>query len=826
MNETIMQCCYTNSTQKVDGKVSSGWKVVAATPTLPMPAYAQCEKLLSKNSSITSSMTDESGKVLNLLEISGDGSYLYVSRSKYGSLDLLGRANMFAHAYIFPCKAQEEVSDPNRFVTLDRSNFAATEEEAAVERSQLVRATPLTIESALQAAGMGASEYLTLIRCVYAQYCEKRGGKPLFIQYDGSDENMQSILYAIYYGLPFGVRRHLMVASAVCNGINEKNIVFSQTATTQDCFVDPRTGRNNVLNNKIESKLERYGFVDYALTADVDPLAYFAALEAKAMELGDPTADNELILKIAHQIMVSGDYSKLSEKDLDNRVADALRSKSQGSQAMDEYIAELLEEIRKREMFLTDATEDALAERLAVTENRRFMQAGEQYNIFRMSTMTMEDAAGKLAAISATAFERYKNSLLTIPQGMDILDYYYANYSLTEDAITWEGLEDLLVKTAYLSKRQRTLDMIDSKAWALYREALTQKGQTIPVFHKLIDLMQKMYPGSSEQFKQSAAQLYWQDKKVTDFCLADLSEYRLMSGGNDFMCQLYSGMHLIINDYRTKDEEAFLMSVLQFFRDFRNYIAENRLQADVIQTLETEINTLGVAKRSLKTWMEIAALSRDQEVLRYILNAKKQLLDGNYEDFVSTFEKVISVSTMIRHYKELMGKVTRRFLKICYGHDGQNNPIPLDVWLIIGSANNPTSFEIFDSISEDKLPAILQMDSGEVVAQSQLLTREEYVEQAEVYCQNKGAEAKTVRKWLSEIKAAEKRRKQEEKKSSSARRGSQPQDPEPAGKREWFYGDDSESSHSDTGSRKGSGKSRDEGQKKGFLSGLFGGKKK
>ena len=101
MAERILQSCYTNASYDIGGKVSSGWQSVSVSEDLPESAYNTCVGFQSKNSAIQKEMLDEHGNTLNLLEIIGDGIYVYIIRTQYGLKDRLGRANMFSHAFIF-----------------------------------------------------------------------------------------------------------------------------------------------------------------------------------------------------------------------------------------------------------------------------------------------------------------------------------------------------------------------------------------------------------------------------------------------------------------------------------------------------------------------------------------------------------------------------------------------------------------------------------------------------------------------------------------------------------------------------------------------------
>ena len=182
MSEKILQCCYTNLTEEKNGIVSSGWVPVAVSDNLPTDAKDGCLKKQTVLSAINKEMKDEQGEILNLLEVSGDGSYIYVMRTQYGLKDRTGtRDNMFSHAYVFPCKGEDIVTDPNVFLTLTRDNFVADLESAEARKAKeaLDRPPAMTLNSAVERSGMTGEGYLQLIRCVYAQYVERRNPKPL-----------------------------------------------------------------------------------------------------------------------------------------------------------------------------------------------------------------------------------------------------------------------------------------------------------------------------------------------------------------------------------------------------------------------------------------------------------------------------------------------------------------------------------------------------------------------------------------------------------------------------------------------------------------------
>lgn len=771
MTENIMQCCYTNAVQEIGGKISSGWQPVAVSDNIPSEAYNGCVSLQNANSTIQSHMVDERGNVLNLYEITGDGSFVYVSRTQYGLVDRLGRPNMFSHAYIFSWKREDVVGDPNTFLTIDKSNFADNEESAKIEKSNLNRNAAFTLERAMSVAGLTQSTYLTLIQCVYSQFSERKAAKPLFVNYDGSEEQMQAILYCIYYGLPHYVRKSLSIASAVSNTSDSKNIIFSEFASKHETYIIPQTGENNLLTQRTERKIARFGFVDYAARncASLDAKQYFAQLDKLAMEFGDPTASNELVLKIAHQMIEGFKLSDLSEEELDSRLSDALRSKTYGSQRMEDYISDMLDEVRSRKMFLTEESEANLADRLAAPTTARLADAGEQYNIYRFSTLSVEEAAKMLTHMSSSIFARYSQTLAKSTKGLQILDHYYAEYSLVGREVTWEALSSLLDETSFMTSRLKTTDLIDAKAWERYYSLVEKKGEAVKAYDSLMALMGKLYGvGNQYQYEQAAREAYWERKSFDDFAYEDLSEYKAMTVSS-LKCNMFAHMYQVMDVFKNNGEDPFLEYLNAFCRKFKTQIDEGKLTDVILQAIERELRVFCMNPSYLSKWMKVAALADAEELLKEILVIKKSIRARDYGTFISTYLKVIGASSFSRNSASLMKAVSTTICEECTKMDNEYEPIPLDVWMLLGSSQYANSFELFDTLSP--APQIFQINETLVVMQSKLLTRQPYSAQAEAYAQSKGVESKTVRKWLNELKAVEKRKKAEEKKARSESEG-------------------------------------------------------
>lgn len=771
MTEKIMQCCYTNAVKEIGGKISSGWQAVVVSEHIPSEAYANCVSLQNANSTIQSHMVDERGNVLNLLEITGDGAYVYVSRTQYGLTDRLGRPNMFSHAYIFSWKQEGILSDPNIFLTLTADNFAKDEESAGRPKESLARSAPFTLERALERSGMTEETYLTLIRCVYARFMERKATKPVFIQYDGSEEQLQAILYCIYCGLPYCVRRSLSIASAASNTTKNHHLVFSAAAAGHDSFVVPQTGENNVLTPRTQRRIARYGFVDYAVRncrGDMD--AYFQRLESLAMELGDSTASDELILKIAHQLLQNPAVPAMSDEELSGSLSDALRSRGYGSQRMEEHISAMLQEVCRRRISLTEESVANLDQWLASPVTAALADAGEQYNIYTISTLSMQDAAKRLHSLPQPVFERYSQVLRNSEGGLKILDCYYADYGLEGREITWSALEELLTEASYVRGAVMVKERVNKEAWKLYGAQLDRPGQAISAYQSLMRLMGGLL--SQERLAacgEAARNRYWERLGLESFSYSRCEEYGAMRSDHR-QYRLFWDLCVVLQNYEPSRVDGFLQILNQFSNRHGQELSDSEHANAIVKKLEEELCLIDPQAEKLSGWIDAAAIPDARYILGDILTLRGQLQRQDYEGLVDTFQQM-EQNSLASDGTRLMRIVGETAVEECRLNDAPEHYVPLDVWLTLGKllyAEN--AFEIFDELE----PCVLQADEEQVVGQSKLLGTPPYVSQIEDYVQSKGksAKAKIAHKWLNELKAADRRRRAEERRQRKEADGS------------------------------------------------------
>ncbi len=379
--EPIYQCCYTNATQSAWDKVTSGWQATIVSPDIPQDAYETCVKLQNANASLCASAVDEQGNVLNLQEIVGDGSYLYVIHTQFGLTDRLGRPNLFSHAVIFPLRNNRDVLwNPNFYLALHPSAFLTGGERFTWEKVPIYNEPSLSLEEAMRRAGLDRERYATLVKCIYAQSSGSKGAKPLYIEYDGTARQLRGLLTCIYEGIPWYMRRSLRIASCPTANDGSKDLVFSRNARTKGSYLIPQTGENDILTTRVERKIQRYGFIDYAareLPLEDFP-AHFERLERIAIGLGDMSASNNQILKLAFYFWTR-DVSAYTNEELESNLSDALRLPPADNQLLENFLIRMLTEADRRGLHPTDESRTLLDAWMSTTKSEELKAAGRKY---------------------------------------------------------------------------------------------------------------------------------------------------------------------------------------------------------------------------------------------------------------------------------------------------------------------------------------------------------------------------------------------------------------------------------------------------------------
>lgn len=746
MIKNVLQCCYTNASEDIGGKVTSGWKAVAYSAEIPAEAFTECKAIQNANSAIQGPMFDEQGGVLNLLEVCGDGSFFYIIRTQYGLLDRLGRANMFSHAYIFPCS--QAVTDPNIILTIEKSNFSDNEEAASAQREMLLRTPAYSLDTAMEKAGLTPETYMKLVRSVYVRMTEQKKGEPLYIQYDGTEDQLCAVLYCIYRGLPFYLRKILKSASAPANFPESRNIIFSIKATQHQYHIVPQTGENTVLSPRAERRIERYGFIDYAVRnyGHIDGEDFYRQLERLAIEMGDPTASNETLLRLAYQLMERPNPGEYSDENLENWLADALRVRARGA-VLERCIALMLNELRHRGRFLDDEVEVTLTNRLGSTTNPELAEAGEKYNISRFATLPVEEAARRLGAMTAENFARYSKTLAKSAQGLAILDLYFEG-RLKSGQPTWDKLSEVLTLSAHMQDRPLTKKIASDQCWTLYSKALDSRAEIKPDYELYVQLMENLSPSrGNSKWASEAKRAYWEAVTFETFDYGNYEEYKFMQTDTG-RCKMFLEVMTIAGYLGNGEDEIFLVNVQHFFSVHDKEVEGKQFESAIAVFSRMVKEIYRGADKDFTRWVRVAARANTPKVLQSALKVRKAIAGQDIDSIMGAYQALLETSGQGGMVRLFVREINAILIDWCANHDTPMHPIPLDMWLSISRSQHGNAFQIFDDVE----PQILKMDPDMI--ESKLLTKSYIQTDAESYIQAKGDEARTVKKWMATIKRA------------------------------------------------------------------------
>ena len=764
MPVTVYQCCYTNATETVGGVTTSGWKAVAVSAGIPNDAYENCVRLQVARSSIQGAMVDEANQVLNLLEFESDDSFAYVLRSQYGLRDSMGRANMFSQAFVMPWD-ENVLSNPWAVLGIADDNFHYNTEEAVGANERLNMLPAPELGQALDVAGIDSAAYIDLMHAVLARLLEKSCFDPLYVQYDGSAQQMRAVLMCIYSGLPLHMRKMLTSVSCPTSTDESKKLVFATDAKAKTCFAIPATGENNIVTRRMLGRIARAGYMDYLpLHLEDEGIGhYYESLAELAAELGDQSASNANVLHVAYKILAGTDFSAQEDDEIRNDVADALIVDWHGSERMEDHATMLLCLATKRGIKLTDASERDLNIRVANARTDAFRDAAEGYVIIRFSRMPEDEAAARLGQMGRDSFSRYQSRLLQNDRGRKILDIYYADQARIAEPGGWDALREVSHDSRVLEECPKTRDALDAAASDLYNSSLSSAPAASAAYDEYIAFMRDAF-GSNDllSVEQGAKETFWEGMTLSkydsryredyDHLYVDCSIANAVIGLDDAL--------LVLDE----DEDAFLRGVREWILSL-----ETALHNEAMGVLRRQMDDrLGIAEDGLNEWLEVVLRAANENELNKALGLRRAL---KLNDIQLVWEELSDFSTgeTTSRNPDFDNAIVAAAMPMLMQMD-ESEPVGLDVWLSLGNLlDSRQPFSVFDRVN----PAILWESAAAVVAGSKLLAvsgkqtrREQHAVQSVrnagiEYIRGRGTQYKVVRQWLKEAERAEKRNRQD-----------------------------------------------------------------
>lgn len=777
MIDGIWQSCYTNSAKISDGVVAgAGWGFVAQSSGLTSDAVKGVGTIQGKNSKMSGVELDETGKILDLYELDMDESHMYVTRTRYGYIDADGervpfrdaanRPNMFSHTYIFPW-SEELVADINPVLTIADENFKTSEEEALQEQVSLILTEPFRIQDALQNLGLTAEKYLTLIKCVCVILSKKVWDNyavevPLYIQYDGTEQQLKELIYCIYKGIPHYMRKQLSFASCKTQNTDTKHFIFSIHAEKQPLYVNPFTGQNNVLTEEYESCLYQNRYMTLAVESAQDFDTWngegiFNWLDAEARQLGDQEASNPSVFQLII-LMNQKITSQTTPSELLLRLSRFMAVPNADVPKINESIVTLMNEIINRNLNLPERMEGALEVLLNRNKDEGVQAVVHDYIIKRFCAKTAEEAAEELAGFSKDKFRNYNKMLMENPKGQEILAKYYLEYRMKQIE-TWAELDDITDELQGLLNSCEIRYELLKKAKVIYKAQMAV-SLDIKQYKRYIKYVMQFVDGETiGTIKNEAKNIYWETMTLKCFLEGNEEVYYKMQVDSE-ACAIYMDYLELLRKYNGHNDKVYLAEVQKYFSEHKQIYIDPVRRKEACEYLITQIVVPDEERKELlKNGINVVTKLGMRSVVPFILvyeqlvNIEKGLWDS-YDELIKNYEVLIEqIKIENQDYAdELLNEINGMVITVYHKVDTTTMPVPIDAWLVVAGTQYKNVFEIFDR----ELPKILLDEELDYVAESNLLKRATYSRQAEDYIAKKTEFSKTLKLWMNEVKKSAK----------------------------------------------------------------------
>ena len=763
MIKGIYQSCYTNTE-------TAGWMSVAASPDLPAAAAEFCVRSIhGKNSQIDNNAVDERGNTLNLFECDSDGEYLYLTHTQYGLISR-DRPSMFAQTYVFPWN-EEQLVDPNKFLTFDDTNFYDNEADAMADIPSPMLLEPFTVSGIISKYGITKDNLKLLIGAVVNQFTKSSSGRvSLYIQYDGTELQIRELLYLIYKLTPRYMRKQISAASCECSYAREKPIIFSIRASSKHAYVDVFEGRSNVLDEAGMKKLKKTGYALYAAenydTTDIDK--YFADLEDMTEKITGNTSANRMTLQACHKICTGVSVEDMNENAAIDQFFDVLEIDSQTDFYFD-YLARCFRKAVECKLTLNDAAEKYLIETVKQTkEDSDLRKVYSDYEVAKISTMTEAAAVDYLrhlendraASICRTLLERDPSE-----KNKTIVGEYYKQVRLKTN--TFDGLSEVIgemLSIPGLVTDQMT-ETLKTKASDYYFSYIFNADTAL--FEKYKDILRQLYNDDDLEARiAEAKEAFWQKLTFKNVKFDKPEYYALMSEGCETIESILFERYIALPGYYLNEGIApYIGNAYAFFNleDFKaRYSGDALVEAiSALVRYLTPLTNDGGAR--VKSYTNIATVDT---TFGAAVDAIVDLLEkvDNKTDYQTITMLFKSVTETIRGCAQSKGpfvieevstglntlkvNLTDALIAGLRERDESGDTVPLDLWLNVGKFSviysNP--FRLLEQIQ----PRVLKEDKEKVVRENTLMLRSDFLDDAKKYIQSSagGNTAEIVKEWI------------------------------------------------------------------------------
>lgn len=525
----VWQCCYGHD---------NGWQVLFNTIEDDRVAK-RCTDLLNRNCQAETKFLLETPD-LSTYGIYCDDLAVYCYKIQYGLSDVQNRSTSFSHAYIFPWN-DNVIAEPNTFLTLDESNFKSSLSEVqSIQNMELTRREDYSLMSIFPEMDIDMQEYRELIDTIFYRFNSGVEKNSIYVKYDGSYKQMCELLYCIFVGVPFHLRKKITARSHQAGNATDAALIFSPNALNERLHLDPGQGvNNNVLNLSELEEIDQQVYVNAGvrlaeacinkgIIPETKMRGHFAKLDRYTVEIFGNGEVSDGDINVAHKISMGVDPDNMNSSY--NPMPDLVKALSRGitgNNVFDDYIMKLVMCVQKRKTKIPEKADAYLAKQVAQSRYNGLKDVYQEYCFQQFIKLSHDEQVRKLSSFDKDGFVEYANMLMRDQKTRVTLDQYFETERLKVES--WDNLLSVIgeivdLVTRYYRVPAETAEVLKKKYLEIHNEiavsdALDSADDEFDkdeVYGEIVG-MKDRWPLASQKIVNIAEKLYSYDvsKSVT-----------------------------------------------------------------------------------------------------------------------------------------------------------------------------------------------------------------------------------------------------------------------------------------------------------------------
>lgn len=476
----------------------SGWNVAGFTPDATPEVTNNCTGRQGKNSSSAKLMydllhpvkgaPDESAKEVYEFFCTtnpGKSNVFSFTKATFGFLEGLGRAQMKADSVVMaePANQLPPACLP-QLLTIDKSCF----EDFALDESLLEGArgktVPLSeVQTRLESKAYTCAEdfpmeemvdklfgsravYEDYIRCVYWNL-SFNSSSAVFVQTDGELDTCINLFLVAFFSVIYPYRTALSFRTFDFQDPgNQPTLVFCRQIPEGVRYFDTRTGKNNILTDKIKNKINRKSYNYYPEHLG-EPAAenFFELLDSKMNGMGKRFSTEIRDLETAMTLVTDEleENVSMSDTELLKKIISYCHMPADDN--IDAKLAQLIEQVMEENIPLNEDIRRHINNRLKTTTSDELIRVSNRMTVTSLLSLSAKGALRQLRELreNSPQYQNITAILMEDTAGAGLMDAFYADLVETECPTEKAAVTTMLKEILSVGHLPETMAVIEDK---------------------------------------------------------------------------------------------------------------------------------------------------------------------------------------------------------------------------------------------------------------------------------------------------------------------------------------------------------------------------